>query len=82
MNQAVFKSYSVQQLGEYLLENGFSSEAIETLKDNRVSGLALLLPTESELATLLPMIGDKAIVGAILRTVKVSWTGISHRIMN
>ena len=82
MDQAVFKSYSVQQLGDYLLENGVSGEAIETLKDNRVSGLALLLLTESELATLLPMIGDRAIVRAILRTVKVSQTGINHSIMN
>ena len=71
MEQVVFKSLSIQQLGDYLKENGVSSDAVQVLKDNRVSGLALLLVTESELASLLSM-GDKAIVRAILSTVKVS----------
>lgn len=69
MDQATFKSYSVQQLGEYLQKKGVSSDAIDTLKN----GLSLLLLTESELATMLP-IGDKAIVRAILRALKVSQT--------
>ena len=53
MEQVVFKSLSIQQLGDYLKENGVSSDDVQILRDNRVSGLALLLDTESELASLL-----------------------------
>ena len=72
MEESTLKRLSIQHLGEYLGKTGVSEDAIQTLKENKVSGLALLLLNESELVSLLPTIGDRAIVRTILNDVKVS----------
>ena len=67
-----FRSLSIEELGGYLQNKSVSDDAIEALKENKVSGLALLLVSESELKDLLPTIGDRAIVCSLLSDIKVS----------
>lgn len=67
-----FRSLSIEELGGYLQNKSVSDDAIEALKENKVSGLALLLVSESELKDLLPTIGDRAIVRSLLSDIKVS----------
>ena len=76
MDESEFKKLSVKQLGDYLQNNGVSKEAIATLVENNVSGLALLLVDKSELKELLKTIGDRAIVRNLLLSLKkVSYSG-------
>ena len=69
MDESKFQKLSVKQLGDYLQNNGVSKEAIATLVENNVSGLALLVD-KSELKKLLKTIGDRAIVRNLLLSLK------------
>lgn len=66
-----FKAMSIEQVGKHLGEKGVSSDALQRLADNKVSGLALLLIEESELKEMVPAIGDRAILRNLLKDLKV-----------
>ena len=66
MDEKNFKSLSVDELGEYLVENGVGKEAVANLSKNNVSGFALMLLDQSELKELISTIGDRAVVRNIL----------------
>ncbi len=68
-----FKAMSIDQLGRHLEDKGVSSDAVERLADNKVSGFALLLIEESELKEMVPAIGDRAILRNLLKDLKVSY---------
>lgn len=71
----VLSDLSVQELAEYLKELCVSSQAIDSLIENQVSGRALLLVDEGELKELLHTIGDRAVVRDLLNRArkKVGW---------
>ena len=71
MDLSSLKKLSVLELSTFLGENGVSSDAIQSLKTNQVSGLALLLVEEDELKEMLKTIGDRAVVRDILRRVRL-----------
>ena len=71
MDLSSLKKLSVLELSTFLGGNGVSSDAIQSLKMNQVSGLALLLVEEDELKEMLKTIGDRAVVRVILRRVRL-----------
>lgn len=74
MERDAIRKLSISELMQYLEGKGVSSDALQCLQDNRVSGLALLLVSEEELKEMLATIGDRAIVRDLLRKV----TGTIH----
>ena len=63
-----FKLLNITELREYLARQSISSKTLELLAENVVSGLALVLPDESELKV--PTISDRAIYIQKLKTGK------------
>ena len=54
-----------------MLENKVSQQTVDTLRENRVSGLALLLVNNEELKELFEPIGDRAIVQKLLNNLEM-----------
>ena len=69
MSSEFIKALTIDRLAAYLEDNDVSEEATKRLRDNKVSGRALLLLNRSELKELLPTIGDLAIVRDIISNV-------------
>ena len=70
MERSDFKNLTVESLAAYLSNSGVSDGAITSLRDQGVSGRALLLLDRQELKELLPKIGDLAIVRDVLGKIK------------
>ena len=74
MERSDFKNLTVESLAAYLSNSGVSDGAITSLRDQGVSGRALLLLDRQELKELPPKIGDLAIVRDVLGKIKHSST--------
>ena len=68
MDKSEFKKLSIKQPGDYLQNDGVCKQAIATLVENDVSGLALLVE-KSELKELLKTMGDRVIVRNLLLSI-------------
>ena len=70
MDRSKFEALSIAELGDYLLDNKVSQQTVDTLRENRVSGLALLLVNHEELKELFVPIGDRAVVRKMLHSLQ------------
>lgn len=61
------EQYTVSELKEYLLEKGISEDAVENFEKNEVCGGAFIELTEDDLKELVPLVGVRAAVRAILK---------------
>ena len=69
-----FKMLGIEDLGKYLVQEGISSKTIEKLASEMISGRSLTLLDEAELKEVIPIIGDRAVVRNILKSLHDSET--------
>ena len=72
LGYSAFSKLSIEDLTAYLEKNGISSGALQSLEENKVSGLALLLVSEDDLKEMVKAIGDRAIVRNLLKQVRTN----------
>ena len=63
---------SKEDLCDYLNTKGLDLEAIDTVKQNRLSGATFLELSKEHLKELFPVIGDRIAVSKLLESLKVS----------
>lgn len=64
------KNLSIEELCEYLKNQNFQSEVIESVGRNRISGSSFLELTPEHLKELFPAIGDRMSVSKLLNKTK------------
>ncbi len=64
---------------DYFKENGFDDEVVESFRRNAISRTTFLL-LEGDLKELVPMMGSRAKVWELLRTLKSDNPEVSHRV--
>ncbi len=69
-----FKMLGIEDLGKYLVQEGISSKTIEKMASEMISGRSLTLLDEAELKEVIPIIGDRAVVRNILKSLHDSET--------
>ena len=68
---ADFSDYTIDELAKFLLERGVCEEVIDNFKKNQVSGRVFLVLTEDDLKELVPIIGQRTEIRAILKQSKL-----------
>lgn len=71
---------SKDDLCDYLNSKGLDPEAVDTVKQNRLSGATFLELSKEHLKELFPVVGDRIAVSKLLESLKVSSThaGTDH----
>lgn len=71
---------SKDELCDYLKCKDLDPEAVETVKQNRLSGATFLELSKEHLKELFPVVGDRIAVSKLLESLKVSstYTGTDH----
>lgn len=67
---ASVETLTIEELGTFLSEKNVDDEVIDNFKKNKVSGASFLKLTESDLNDLIPSIGLRPEVRAILKESK------------
>ena len=74
MDCSKITSFTVDELCDFLVEQKLESEAIETVKRNRVSGSFFLGLTKEYLKELFPSsVGDRIVLSQLLEKIKGSY---------
>ena len=69
-NRSNLCDLNVEELTDYLLREGISSEGLTNFATNRISGSAFLKLTEDDLKDLIPIIGVRSEIRDILLKVR------------
>lgn len=69
-NTGTIATYSVDEVEDFLLDEGIPSEVTETFARNEIDGAAFIQLTESDLQQLCPIIGRRTKIRAILERVR------------
>lgn len=71
---------SREELCDYLDGKGLDPEAVDTVRQNRLSGATFLELSKEHLKELFPVVGDRIAVSKLLESLKVSSTiaGTDH----
>ena len=67
----LLSSSSIEEVKEYLLDNGIDDEIADNFRRNKVDGSALVKLTEEDVKELVPLVGVRPAVREILQTIKV-----------
>lgn len=67
MASAAVESLTVEELGSFLSDENVDEEVIDNFKRNKVSGAAFLMLTERDINELVPSIGLRPQIRAILK---------------
>ena len=63
--------FTIDELAEFLSERSVREEVIENFRKNKISGGVFLVLTEEDLKELVPLIGERTEIRALLKQRKV-----------
>ena len=69
-NTRLIATYSIDEVENFLLDEGIPAEVTETFASNEIDGAAFIQLTESDLQELCPIVGKRTKIRAILERVR------------
>ena len=74
------ESFTVEEFGSFLSDKNVDEEVIDSFKRNKVSGAAFLMLTERDINELVPSVGLRPQIRAILRDSNKVWTYLTSHV--